>query len=114
MRLQYAVRRPVVNEYLVRERDRRRVRDLLRVVVWVLPVAAALLTYISVHLTVLDRAYQIRVLEQRIKDLTRTERQLRLEAAYLGSPPLIEERAREELGMATPRPDQVLFPGELP
>jgi 4-amino-4-deoxy-L-arabinose transferase-like glycosyltransferase len=45
----YAVRRPVVNSYLVRQRDRRRLRELVAVVAAVLPLAAALLGYTWLH-----------------------------------------------------------------
>jgi cell division protein FtsL len=37
------------------------------------------------------------------------ERQLRLEAAYLGNPERVAARAREELGLDEPRIEQVLF-----
>ena len=40
----YAPRRPVVNSYLVRERDRRRLRELVWVVVILAPLAIGLLT----------------------------------------------------------------------
>lgn len=114
MKASYAIQRPVDNEYLVRERDRRRVRELLRIVLWILPVALALLTYIWVHLSVLDEAYAIQALESRLHELSRQERQLRLEAAYLGSPPRVERRARDGLGMAPPEPSQVIFWDEIP
>ncbi len=113
MKASYAIQRPVDNEYLVRDRDRRRVRDLLRIVLWVLPVALALLLYISVHLAVLDEAYAIQSLEGRLHELARQERQLRLEAAYLESPPRVERRAREELGMVPPELEQVVFWDEI-
>lgn len=109
MRAGYAVQRPVANEYLVRERDRRRARELLKIVVLVLPLTLALLGYISVHMAVLDEAYRVQVLERRLHDLTRLERRLRLEAARLGNPATVERRAVDELGMAPPTPEQVVF-----
>lgn len=113
MKASYAIQRPVDNEYLVRDRDRRRVRELLRIVLWVLPVALVLLAYIGVHLAVLDQAYAIQGLEERLEVLDREERQLRLEAAYLESPPRVERRARDELGLRPPDPQQVVFWNEL-
>lgn len=105
----YAVRRPVENDFLVRERDRRRVRELVRVLLLVVPLGAALLAYTWIHLERLDTAYEIHELERELHDLQRTERQLRLDAAYLSSPRRVERLAVEELEMAPPQPGQVIF-----
>jgi cell division protein FtsL len=111
----YVVRRPVVNDYLVRERDRRRVRELLRLLLLVAPLGLALLAYTWVHLESLDAGFRIRGLEQELHGLERQERQLRLEAAWLKSPGRVEDLAETELGLAPPRPDQVVFwTGEAP
>ena len=109
MRGNYAYNRPVENAFLVRERARGRVRELVRVVAVLLPLGLALLGYTWVHLEVLDTGYRINALERRLDGLTREERELRLEAAYLESPRQIEERAAGELGMAPPALGQVLF-----
>lgn len=114
MRRAYAPRRPVANEYLVRQRDRRRLRELGRVLLIVVPLGAALVLFIGLRLEVLDTAYEIRHLERTLHELDRQERELRLEAAYLESPRLLEERAVEELGMQPPQPGQTLFPEEDP
>lgn len=105
----YVIRRPVENEYLVRERDRRRIHDLLRVLLLVTPLGLALLAYTWVHLEHLDTAFRIRELEQELHLLERRERQLRLEAAYLSSPQRVSELAESDLHLASPRPHQVVF-----
>lgn len=110
----YASHRPVQNAYLVRERDRRRMRELLLVVAAVLPVAAMLILYIAVQLEVLDTGYRINVLERRQDRLLEEERRLRLEAAYLTSPQRLETRAIEDLGLERPAFDQMIWYGELP
>jgi cell division protein FtsL len=111
----YVVRRPVVNDYLVRERDRRRVRELLRLLLLVAPLGLALLAYTWIHLESLDAGFRIRGLEQELHGLERRDRQLRLEAAWLKSPGRVEDLAETELGLAPPRPDQVVFwTGEAP
>jgi cell division protein FtsL len=110
---EYAYHRPVANSYLVRDRDRRRLRDLVKLVAALLPLGLALLAYVWVHLQVLETGYHIQVLEQRLTEMTREERQLRLEAAYLASPRRIEERATSELGLAPPEIDQMIFWGEI-
>jgi len=114
MRSTYAVRRPVENDFLVREQDRRHLKELVRVLLVVIPLGLVLLGYTWVHLQVLDAAYEIRSLERTLHDLDRQERQLRLDAAYLASPQRIEQRAVDELGMAPPRPEQMVFPEVAP
>jgi cell division protein FtsL len=105
----YTVHRPVANEYLVRERDRRRLRELVHVVLVLAPVALALTAFTWTHLQVLDAGYRIAELEGHRHELDRRESRLRLEAAYLASPSLIERRARAELGMRPPALDQLVF-----
>lgn len=111
----WIVRRPVENDYLVRERDRRRVRELLRLLLLVAPLGLALLAYTWIHLESLDTGFRIRGLEQELHELERRERQLRLEAAWLKSPRRVEDLAESRLGLAPPRPEQMVFwTGEAP
>lgn len=110
MNRSYTVHRPVANEYLVRERDRRSRRQLLQVLLVLAPVALALTAFTWIHLQVLDAGYRIEELEARRHELERRESRLRLEAAYLASPNLIERRARAELAMRPPELEQLVFP----
>ncbi|HUF78814.1 MAG TPA: cell division protein FtsL [Thermoanaerobaculia bacterium] len=110
----YSVHRPVANEYLVRERDRRRLRELGLVLLVLAPIALALTAFTWIHLQVLDAGYRIEELEDRRHELERRESRLRLEAAYLASPNLIERRAREELAMRPPDLAQLVFPRASP
>ena len=112
-RSEYAFTRPVVNTYLVRERDRRLLRELAMVVLVVVCLGGGLLAYTWMHLEVLDTGYRIVDLERRLRDLAQEERRLQLESAYLASPPRIEERAVKELGMTGPVMEQVIFAEEL-
>ena len=109
----YAVRRPVVNAYLVRQRDRRRLRELAWVVAAVAPLGLGLAGYTWLQLETLRVAYRIEELERESHRLAQTERQLRLEAAYLSNPDQISRRAHEELGLSEPTVDQMLFLEEL-
>lgn len=109
MRRAYSVHRKVANEYLVRERDRRRHRGLLVVLLVLAPVGLALTAFTWVHLQVLDAGYRIEELEGRLHDLGREESRLRLEAAYLAGPNVVERRARRELGMRPPVLDELVF-----
>jgi cell division protein FtsL len=114
LRNAYALRRQVVNTYLVRERDRRRYRELALVMVVVLSLGGGVFAYIWIHLQVLTTGYRIDELEREMIDLTRKERQLRLESAYLASPSQVERRATQELGMQPPALEQVVFWEEIP
>lgn len=105
----YTVHRPVVNEYLVRERDRRRLRDLGRVAFVLAPAALALSLFTWIHLEVLDAGYRIEELEQTLHRLERRESRLRLESSYLASPDLIERRATGDLDMKAPEIRQLVF-----
>jgi len=109
----YAVRRPVVNAYLVRQRDRRRLRELAWVVATALPLALALLGYTWLQLETLRVGYRVEALEQRVHKLAQIERQLRLEAAHLAHPERLARRAADELGLRPPAVEQVIFLEEL-
>lgn len=109
----YAVRRPVENTYLVRQRDRRRLGELLTVFAAVVMLGGGLLAYTWMHIELLRTGYRIDNLEKELHQLVEQERRLRLEAAYQAHPARIERRAREELGMARPTLDQTLFYEEL-
>lgn len=110
----YALRRPVVNTYLVRERDRRLARDLVAVLFAVVLLGGGLLGYTWIHLEALKTGYRIDKLEGELRDLSKRERQLALEAAYLAGPQQVEKRATEELRMQQPALSQMLFWEELP
>jgi cell division protein FtsL len=109
----YAYRRPVANAFLVRERDRRRLRELVLVLAALLPLGLGLLTYTWVHTEVIATGYRIRELENLLEAEGRRLERLRLEASYLASPAVVEERAARELGMERPRVERVLFWEEL-
>lgn len=113
MRRTYAVTRPIANSYLSRERDRRRRKDLLVVACTLLPVAAAALLYVWLHVEVLRAGYRIHELEQQLQQQVEVERQLGLAVAALESPGRVELRAVEDLGMAVPAAEQLVFVEEV-
>jgi len=105
----YAEGRRIENFYLVRERDRKRGRELVMLVFGLLPVALALLGYTWIHLEVRKSSYRIEELEAELENLYRVERQLSLEESYLESPELIRASAGERLGMVAPVLEQMIF-----
>lgn len=113
MKTAYAIHRPVENSYLVRERDRRIMRELLRVAGIVLALGSVLLAYTWLHVETLRAGYRIEGLERQLEGLRERERQLRLEAAWREHPEQIGKRAQSELGMSEPSLAQMLFYQEL-
>ena len=109
----YAVHRPVENTYLVREHDRKRLRELVSVAAAVLVLGWGLFAYTWVHVEILRTGYRVDELEKRFRNLAEIERKWRLEAAYAAHPERIEERAKSELGMVSPSLDQMIFYEEI-
>ncbi len=97
----------------MRERDRRRHRELATVLLISLSVGACLIAYVWVHVELLRIGYRVHVLEERLDDTLRRRNLLELETGYLSSPRLIEERALTELEMQKPDLSQVIFEREI-
>lgn len=108
MKTSYILRKEVDNAYLVRERDRRRRRELLAILAVAAPVGLCLLVYIWTHLQVLQAGYRIDRLGRELHAMSQQERHLDLEVARLASPGRIEKVATEELGMVPLEPEQVI------
>ena len=53
--------------------------------------------------------YQIVRAETRQEELMETRRQLEIEQVHLKSPQVLGARARSELGLITPKPDQIVL-----
>lgn len=109
----YAIRRSVANTYLVRQRDRRLMRELLAVLLAVLLVGGGLLAYTWIHVETLRTGYRTTTLEKKLAELEENERRLRLSVSRLAHPATIEERAERELAMGQPTIAQTLFYREL-
>lgn len=105
----YALHPTVDNAFLVRERDRRRRRELVWILLAAVPLVIGLLTYSWVHQELIAAGYRMDQLERQLHDLEQMERRLELELARRGSPALVERRAVEELGMVPPTSDQLVF-----
>lgn len=105
----YLRRQPVQNFLLVRERDRRRLRELRLLAFAVLPAAIALLAYTWVQTEIVRGGYRVRALERRLDEMAKTERQLRLESSRLESLERVEAAAGEQLEMQFPTLDQMVF-----
>ncbi len=114
MRSAYVVRRPVLNSYLVRQRDRKRRKELGLVLVVILPLAIGLLGYVWLNLELIDLGYEVHDLERTLKQQEQQQRELFVESAYLSSPAQVQSRASAELGMVPATLDKVVFLEEIP
>ena len=112
MRGAYVATRAVTNSYLVRERDRRKVRELLLVVALTLPPVLGALGNIWLRGQVVRTGYEINQQEQQLVELERRQRQLELEWTTQSSPASVEARAAQ-LGLVEPSLDQVVRVEEL-
>ncbi len=109
MKTGYSVSKEIANPFLVRQRDPGRLRGLWRLVAIVLPFAAAVFAYTWVHEQGLEVGYRIEKLERSLEDLLQEERLLELEATRLTRPERLSALALEQLGMAPPTLDQMIF-----
>lgn len=108
MKTQYVVNRPVHNAYLVRERDRQRWRHVGQVLLCVLPLSAALVSYTWIHLEVIEAGYRIHEMEGALESLADQRRRLEMEASRLKSPSRLEAIAVEH-GLRVPDFKQLVF-----
>jgi cell division protein FtsL len=104
----YAVRRPVENVYLVRERDRKRTKELLALAFAALPPMAVLFAAIWANLEAVRLGYQLERLESQVELLVRRNRNLQSDRAQAAALSRVESIARTSLELAPPRLAQVI------
>lgn len=105
MRTTYVIRQPVDNRYLVRERDRRRLRELGWVLLIAVPLALAFIGYVSVNHALLRSGYRIHELEGRLSEVRNELAVLELEEAYQSGAARLAERGAA-LGLGPPGQDR--------
>jgi len=105
----YAVRRPVENVYLVRERDRRRTRELLALVLAAIPPVLVLFGAIWANLETVRAGYQLARVEKQREDQLERNRQLKMAIAQAAALGRVEEIARGRLGLVPPSPEQLVL-----
>jgi len=94
-----------VNRRLVRERDRTRSRELLRLVLYGAGIALPLLGYVWQRVDFLRVSYKVERLEKHRQELGESNESLRVERAHLMDHGRIERMARKQLGMVDPPAD---------
>jgi cell division protein FtsL len=105
----YAVRRPVENLYLVRERDRQRTRELVALVLAAVPPAIVLFLAIWANLETVRLGYQLANVSKNRESLLERKHRLEMDRAQAGALARVEPIARGTLGLAPPTLDQVIL-----
>ena len=116
---EYAVRKDVKNNPIVREVDRERHRDMFRSIGIGAFLVTVVLFWAWQHFELLRHGYRYEQMQQELVAEQETNRHLRLEIETLASPERIEREARRlGLGAATPADtvvvERVLQPAPLP
>ncbi len=114
MRSQYVVRQEVDNSYLVRQRDRRRRRELAAVLLALVPVASGMLGYVWLNLRMVHIGYEVDRLERILRVEEQRGRELWVESAYLSSPERIQAEAAQRLGMIPADLNRLVFVEDSP
>lgn len=105
----YAVRRPVENLYLVRERDRQRTRELVVLALAAVPPAVVLFLAIWANLETVRLGYQLAGVSKNREALLERKQRLEMDRAQAAALARVEPIARGTLGMVPPTLDQVIL-----
>jgi len=105
----YAVRRPVENLYLVRERDRLRTRELVVLALAAVPPAVVLFLAIWANLETVRLGYQLAGVSKNREALLEKKHRLEMDRAQAAALARVEVIARGTLGMVPPTLDQVIL-----
>jgi cell division protein FtsL len=105
---EYAIRKDVRNNPIVREVDEERQRELWKTVGVASFLVLVLLFSAWQHFQLLRHGYQTEELQRLRATEEETGRRLRLEIETLKSPRRIETLATEQLRLVTPSPDEAI------
>ncbi|HEY2830081.1 MAG TPA: hypothetical protein VGJ88_08170 [Thermoanaerobaculia bacterium] len=111
----YAQKRPIENAHIVRERDRRRFRELLAVLSLGIPIGAFLLLFTWQNLEVIRLGREATHLQDQRKQIEDANKSLQLELDRLTALDAVENKARS-LGFepADPRAVVTVTPSPSP
>ena len=108
MDFEYAIKKDVRNNPIVREIDAARQRELWRSAAVGIFLVAVLLFSAWQHFELLQHGYRIEWMQQDRAEEEEINRHLRLEVEMLQSPKRIERMATEKLGMVAPSRDEAI------
>ncbi len=105
---EYALRKVVQNNPIVREIDEVRQREMWQWVWMGVVLVLVLLVSITLHLRLLQHGYEMEALQRAYAAEVETNRQLRLDIDTLSSPGRIEDLATARLHMVAPALDDAI------
>ena len=108
MDFEYAIKKDIRNNPIVRELDEARQRQLLRSMAIGVFLAAVLVFSAWQHFELLRHGYQIERMQQERAAEEEINRHLRLEVETLSAPRRIEKIATEQLHLVAPSRDQAI------
>ena len=116
---EYAIRKDVRNNPIVREVDEARQRELWKLVAMAGLIVVVLLFFAWPHFELIRNGYQIEQLQQERSAQEELTRKLRLEVESLKSPKRIEALATERLHLVSPGQGEAIViervvPAEMP
>jgi cell division protein FtsL len=106
--VEYAIKKDIRNNPVVREIDRQQKRDLRRAVSFAVLIVAMLLFSAWQHFKIVRNGYELEALEQARVNEAAQNRKLRLEVETLRAPEAVETRALRDLHMVAPLPANTL------
>jgi hypothetical protein len=104
----YTQKKPIENVHIVRERDRRRYRELMAVVSLGIPIGAFLLLFTWQNLEVIRLGREATSLQQKRKEIANNNKALQLELDRLTSLAAVEQKAGT-LGFAPTDPRAIVM-----
>jgi cell division protein FtsL len=105
---EYAVKKDVRNNPIVREIDERRQHELWRSVGVGLLFVAVLLFSAWQHFELLEHGYKVEQMQRDLAEQQEISRHLRLEIETLRSPQRVESLATDRLGLVAPGPGEAV------
>lgn len=100
--VEYAIKKDIRNNPVVREVDRHQKEEFLRMFGLAILVVAALLFAAWQHSKIVNNGYAVETLRKQLAEEDASNRKLKLEVEALRSPSLVEDRAGRELHMVAP------------
>jgi hypothetical protein len=106
--LEYAIKKDIRNNLVVREVDRAQKRELLRTMALCSAIVAMLLFAAWQHSRVVRTGYDVEALRQQLREAESWNRHYRLQLETETRPQIVEERAMRELKMVRPAEAETL------
>ena len=100
-----------MNARLVRERDRRMTRELVKFLLISAALLIPFLLYVRQRMEYMRVSYHLEELTRQQRRLQEENRKLRVERAYLRAPDRVERIARNEIGLVREHGCEMIDPG---